>query len=25
LLKAEAQSKADLLTVFSELGYEIEL
>jgi type I restriction enzyme M protein len=25
LLKAEAQSKTDLLTVFKELGYEIEL
>ncbi|MBL7844936.1 MAG: SAM-dependent DNA methyltransferase [Cyclobacteriaceae bacterium] len=25
LLKAEAQSKADLLTVFKELGYEIKL
>lgn len=25
LLKAEAQSKNDLLTVFKELGYEIEL
>lgn len=25
LLKAEAQSKTDLLTVFKELGYEIKL
>lgn len=25
LLKAEAQSKNDLLTVFKELGYEIKL
>ena len=25
LLKAEAQSKQDLLTVFKELGYEIKL
>jgi type I restriction enzyme M protein len=25
LLKAESQSKNDLLTVFKELGYEIEL
>ena len=25
LLKAEAQSKKDLLTVFKELGYEIKL
>ncbi|HAI75031.1 MAG TPA: DNA methyltransferase, partial [Microscillaceae bacterium] len=25
LLKAEAQSKNDLLSVFKELGYEIEL
>ncbi len=25
LLKAETKSKADLLTVFKELGYEIEL
>ena len=25
LLKAEAQSKNDLLNVFKELGYEIEL
>nr|WP_264558628.1 N-6 DNA methylase [Flavobacterium sp. N2270] len=25
LLKAEAQSKNDLLTVFKELGYEVEL
>jgi type I restriction enzyme M protein len=25
LLKAEAKSKNDLLTVFKELGYEIEL
>lgn len=25
LLKAEAQSKNDLLTVFKELGYAIEL
>ncbi|MBK7632973.1 MAG: hypothetical protein IPJ13_00865 [Saprospiraceae bacterium] len=25
LLKAEAQSKNDLMTVFKELGYEIEL
>jgi type I restriction enzyme M protein len=25
LLKAEAQSKNDLLKVFKELGYEIEL
>jgi type I restriction enzyme M protein len=25
LMKAEAQSKSDLLTVFKELGYEIKL